>query len=61
MLLLLVIRVSFQVVMIIIPTGSLLSEHLKVPEACLEYESSPREILKVDNEDFYEKLTKSSH
>ena len=37
------------------------SENVRVPEVCLEYEPTPREILKVDNNDFHEKLTKSSH
>ena len=58
MLLLLVIRVNFHVVMMIIPTGVTTSEHFRVTEACLEYESSTREILKVDNDDFHEQSTK---
>ena len=36
------------------------SEHVRFTEACLEYESSLREILKVVNNDFQEKYIGSS-
>ena len=36
------------------------SEHVRVTEACVESESRPREILKVDNVDFHENFSKRS-
>ena len=36
------------------------SENDRMTEACLESESSTREILKVDNNELHEKFTKNS-